>query len=118
MVQKTILIYGITGMELLSLTSMAEKAGIRVLRVTDRDTALTVGQLLSGRTGQGSEALPLMGRFALLSGFQGQEQMATLLINRCAPGVIKAVHTPTNTGWSFSGLCAAIGAEHRSLSGR
>lgn len=117
MSQKIILIYGLTGLELLSLTSMAEKAGITVRPVSDRETGLTVTQLLAGKAAGPAVGVPLLGKYALLHGFDGQEQIGTMLINRAAPGVVKAVHTDTNGSWKFSSLCAAIGDEHRTMTG-
>lgn len=113
--QKTILIYGLSGMQLLTLSSMAEKAGIVCKAVSDNQTTLTVAQLLSGNELPAKPAHPLIGKFALLSGFDGQEQIGTMLINQVASGVIKAVHTKHNNDWHFSDLCTEIHKEHQTM---
>ncbi len=112
---KTILIYGLSGMQLLALSSMAEKAGIACKAVSDSQTSLTVAQLLSGDDFPANPARPLMGQFALLDGFNGQEQLGTMLINQVSSGVIKAVHTKHNSNWSFYDLCSEIHKEHYAM---
>lgn len=87
--EKTILIYGLSGMQMLALSSMAEKEGILCKVVSDTQTTLTVAQLLSGKEFPPKPAHPLIGKFALLDGFEDHPQMATALINQVASGVIK-----------------------------
>lgn len=113
--EKTILVYGLSGMQLLALSSMAEKAGITCKAVSDTQTSLTVAQLLSEQEFPPSPAQPLIGKFALLDGFDGQETLGTALINQVASGVIKAVHTKHNSDWRFSELCSAIHEEYQTM---
>ncbi len=113
--QKTILIYGLTGMQMLMLDSMAEKLGIVCRPVSDTQTSLTVAQLLSDKEQPQMPPMPLLGKFALLHGFQGNEQIGTALINQAASGVIKAIHTPHNSNWRFSDLCTELQKEHLTM---
>lgn len=116
--EKTILIYGLAPMQILQLNALAQPLGIRVVAVTDSMTACRIDDLLAGKPTLGLPAIPLLGRFALLAGFDGQEGLAIPLINRAAPGVIKAVRTETNGRWRFVDLAAEIGEEHRVMNGR
>ncbi len=111
--KKTILVYGLTGMQLLNLNALAGKIGITCKPISDHQTMLTVEQLLSGKDYPPMPEHPLIGKFALLSGFDGQEQLGTLLINQVASGVIKAVHTKHNNNWHFADLCSEIHKEHQ-----
>lgn len=113
--KKTILVYGFTGMQLLNLNALAGKLGITCKAVSDNQTSHTVAQLLSGKELPPMPEHPLVGKFALLSGFDGQEQIGTLLINQAASGVIKAVHTKHNNDWRFSDLCSEIHKEHQTM---
>ncbi len=112
---KMILVYGLTGMQMLTLSSMAEKLGITCRAVSDTQTTLTVSQLLSNETLPQMPARPLVGKFALLHGFDGQEQIAAALINQVASGVIKAIHTKHNHNWPFAELCIEIHSEHQTM---
>ncbi len=113
--QKTILIYGLSGMQFLQLNAMAEQVGITCRAVSDTQVSYTVAELLSGKELAPKPARRLMGKFALLDGFQGQEQIGTLLINQVSSGVIKAVHTKHNSSWLFSDLCSEIHKEHQTM---
>lgn len=113
--EKTILIYGLSGMQMLALSSMAEKEGILCKVVSDTQTTLTVAQLLSGKEFPPKPAHPLIGKFALLDGFEDHPQMATALINQVASGVIKAIHTKHNSDWRFSDLCCEIQKEYHTM---
>ena len=115
---KTILIYGLSPMQLLQLAALAEPLGITCRAVPDSRAAYKVDELLAGAEIPGMPAMHLLGRFALLDGFHGQESLATALINRVAPGVIKAVHTAHNGKWRFCDLCAEISTEHRTMTAR
>ncbi len=116
--EKTILIYGLSPMQLLQLNSLAEPLGIAVRAVPDSKAACKVDELLSDKEPAPVPAMHLMGRFALLDGFNGQEQLATALINKVSPGVIKAVHTVHNGSWRFCDLCAELSSEHRTMTKR
>lgn len=113
--EKTILVYGLSGIQLLGLTTTAEKAGITCRAVSDTQTELTVAQLLSGEEFPPKPAKPLVGKFALLDGFDGQEHVAAALINQFASGVIKAVHTTHNSSWRFRELCSEIFGEYQMM---
>ncbi len=113
--ERIILIYGLTGMQMLGLSSMAEKIGVKCQAVSDTQTSLTVAQLLDGQQLPPQPPRPLVGKFALLHGFDGQEQIAAMLINQVASGVIKAIHTKHNTDWAFSELCTEIHREHQTM---
>ena len=115
--EKTILIYGLAPREILQLSTLAQPLGIRVRAVTDSMTACRIDELLEG-TGGSQPGIPLLGRFALLAGFDGQENLAIPLINQAAPGVIKAVRTDTNGRWRFLDLAAEILEEHRVMNRR
>ncbi len=112
---KTILVYGITESELEKLEALAAKASIRCIAVTNQETTYTIAQLLSGCPLAPKMPHPIPGRFALMDGFAGQEQLGAALINQAAPGVIKAARTLHNGSWPFADLCEAILAEHRSM---
>lgn len=112
MSKRTILIYGLHPIQQLALVSSAEKEGISCRIVADTETAYTVDQLLSGKQLPPRPALPVAGRYALLDGFDGDEDVALNLINAAAPGVIKAVHTKHNGSWHFFKLCSAIQEEN------
>ncbi len=112
---KSILIYGVTESELEKLEALAAKATIRCIAVADHETTYTIAQLLSGCPLSPKMPHPIPGRFALMDGFAGQEQLGAALINQAAPGVIKAARTLHNGNWPFSDLCEAILAEHRSM---
>ncbi len=113
--EKTILVYGLSGMQMLALTSMAQQAGIVCKAVSDTQTTLTVAQLLSGKEFPPKPDHPLIGKFALLDGFNGQEQLGTAMINQVASGVIKAVHTKHNSDWRFADLCSEIHKEYHAV---
>lgn len=113
--EKTILIYGLSGMQLLALSSMAQKLDITCRAVSDTQTSLTVAQLLSGNEFPPKPVRRLIGQFALLDGFNGQEQLGTMLINQVSSGVIKAVHTKHNSNWLFCDLCSEIHAEYQTM---
>ena len=114
---KTILIYGLNPTQRLTLSMLCNQAGINCRIITDKETVMPISALLSGKELPKAEAYPVPGKFALLDGFDGQEQMAAGLINQVATGVIKAVHTKHNTDWRFCDLCSAIALEHRTMSG-
>ncbi len=109
--EKIILVYGLSGMQLMTLAMAAKKEGIRCKAVSDSETGLTISQLLSGEEHACPDSVPLSGKYALLSGFDGQLDRAMALINQSASGVIKAVHTKNNTGWRFADLCFSIQQE-------
>ncbi len=113
--KKIILVYGLTGMQLLTLNALSAKMGIICKAVSDTQTSLTVAQLLSGDNFPPEPVHPLIGKFALLSGFDGQEQIGTMLVNQVASGVIKAVHTKHNNDWRFYDLCTEIHREHQTM---
>lgn len=115
---KTILIYGLEPIQKLMLTSQCQKAGVSCRILENEHTTVTIGKLLGQGEMPRGIPFPLPGKFALLDGFAGQEQMGTALINQIAPGVIKAVHTPTNTNWRFCDLCSHIMQEHRMMTER
>ncbi len=110
--EKTILIYGLSGMQMLALSSMAEKEGIVCKAVSDTQTTLTVAQLLSETPFPPQPSHALIGKFALLHGFDGHPQSGTALINQVASGVIKAMHTKHNSSWRFCDLCTEIRKEY------
>ncbi len=109
--RRTILIYGLAGMELLKLAKLCKEAGIRCKAVSSAQTTLTVSQLLSENPPQASESFPLNGKYALLDGFGSQIDDAARIINQVSSGVIKAVHTAHNSNWRFADLCFAIRQE-------
>ncbi len=113
--EKTILIYGLSGMQLLILDTITKNEGIVCKPVSDTQTSLTVDQLLSGKDFPPMPSRPLMGKFALLDGFDGQEQIGIALINQVTSGVIKAIHTKHNSSWRFSDLCASIQEEYHTM---
>ncbi len=113
--EKTILIYGLSGMQMLALSSMAEKEGIVCKAVSDTQTTLTVAQLLSENLLPPQPTHPLIGKFALLHGFDGHPQIGTALINQAASGVIKAMHTKHNSNWRFCDLCSEIQKEYQTM---
>ena len=115
--QKTILIYGLSPAYLLQLNLLAEPAGFTVRAVSDSQTACHVGQLLAG-TAVPASPMHLLGKFAVLDGFGGQEQLAVMMINQVVPGVVKAVHTAHNTKWRFCDLCAELSLEHQTMNKR
>lgn len=109
--EKIILVYGLSGMQLMTLAMAAKKEGIGCKAVSDSETGLTISQLLSGEEQPCPDSVPLSGKYALLSGFDGQIDRALTLINQAASGVIKAVHTKNNTDWRFADLCFSIQQE-------
>ena len=109
--EKTILIYGLSGIQLMTLAMAAKKVGIRVKAVSDNQTGLTISQLLSYEELPTPEQIQLSGKYALLDGFNGHIDEATLLINQAASGVVKAVHTKNNSNWRFADLCFSIQQE-------
>lgn len=113
-----ILIYGLSGMQLLSLTALAKKAGVTCRGIDDGHTTYTIARLLSDQDLTPAPSAPLGGKFALLHGFDGREQLAAALINQVSGGVIKAIHTPHNDGWSFASLCAELRREHQAMTGK
>ena len=118
MQQKTILIYGLNPAQKLTLGLLSQQAGIRLKTLTDREIMHPIGALLSGKDLPDMPAFPLTGKYALLDGFQGQEQIGTDLINQVVPGVIKAVRTRHNESWRFCDLCSEIQLEHRTMTGQ
>ena len=109
--EKTILIYGLSGIQLMTLAMAAKKVGIRVKAVSDNQTGLTISQLLSYEELPTPEQIQLSGKYALLDGFNGHIDEAALLINQAASGVVKAVHTKNNSNWRFADLCFSIQQE-------
>lgn len=109
--EKTILIYGLSAMQLMSLAMSAKKVGIRCKAVSDSQTGLTLSQLLSNEEQPCQEPIHLSGKYALLAGFNGQIEQPMALINQAAGGVIKAVHTKNNNNWRFADLCFSIQQE-------
>lgn len=116
--EKTILIYGLTPAQLLELHALAQPLGIRCKAVPASQAAYKVDELLSDRELPGLPSVQLLGRFALMAGFNGQEQLATMLINKVSPGVIKAIRTAHNGGWRFCDLCAELSREHQTMTNR
>lgn len=116
--KRVILIYGLSGMQLLNLTALAKKAGVTCKGIDDSHTSYTIARLLSGQDLAPVPSAPLAGKFALLHGFDGQEQLAAALINQVSGGVIKAIHTPHNDGWSFASLCAELRQEHQTMTAK
>ena len=112
---KTILIYGLTGMQMLSLAKAAQDTGIRCRAVADTETGLTISQLLSGEKFFPCAPLPLTGKYALLDGFDGNLGEGAALINHACYGVIKAIRTDKNSGWRFADLCYAIQQEQDAI---
>lgn len=113
--QKTILIYGLPGMQMLTLASAAQKLGIRCKAVFDNQTTLTVAQLLSDKEYPPCSPLHLSGRYALFDGFGSDLQEATALVNQISPGVVKAVHTKSNSSWRFADMCFNIQQEQNAI---
>lgn len=109
--EKTILIYGLSGMQLMTLAMAAKKVGIRVKAVSDNQTGLTISQLLSGEELPSPDPIHLSGKYALLDGFNGHIDEAATLINQTASGVVKAVRTKNNSNWRFADLCFSIQQE-------
>ena len=112
---KTVLIYGLKGPELLKLLPLCKAAGIRCKAVSDSKTRYTVDELLSDRELSSQDPFPLSGKYALLDGFSGNLGEISSIINQVCPGVIKAVHTEHNGSWRFSDLCFAILQEHNTI---
>lgn len=114
---KTILIYGWTDAQMAQLTAAAAKENIICRPVTTEQTGLTVAQLLGEPVPAAPEtpASPIEGQYALLDGFAGREEQGVALINRVAPGVIKAIRTRHNGSWSFGALCAEMQKEHAAM---
>ena len=108
---RTILIYGLSGMELLKLIPLCKQAGIRCKAVSSSETTLTISQLLRGEKSENAEPYALNGQYALLDGFAGHLEDATNIINQVSSGVVKAMHTAHNTNWRFADLCFAIQQE-------
>ena len=69
---KTILIYGLAPAQRLELSLLCRQAGIQLRIVTDEETVLPIGALLSGKELPKLGAYPIPGKFALLDGFEGQ----------------------------------------------
>lgn len=113
--ERTILIYGLSGKQMLSLAMAAKEAGIRCRAVADTETCLTVSQLLSGEELPPCAPLPLTGKYALLDGFDGNLGEAASLINHASYGVIKAIRTDKNSSWRFADLCYAIQQEQDAI---
>lgn len=116
--EKTILIYGLTPAQLLQLNSMVQPLDIRCKAVPASQAAYKVDELLSDQELPGLPPIQLLGRFALMAGFNGQELLPTALINRVSPGVIKAIRTDHNGDWRFCDLCAELGREHETMTNR
>lgn len=116
--EKTVLVYGLSPVQLLQLHAVFQTLGIRCVAVTDSMTACRVDELLEGTHTAGVPGIPLLGRFALLAGFAGRESEAITALNRVAPGIIKAVRTETNGSWRFLDLCAEIAEENRYMMNR
>ncbi len=115
---KTILIYGISPMQLLELNSLAQPLGIRCKAVAPSQAAYQVDELLSEEELPGLAPMQLLGRFAVMAGFDGQEQLAMMLINKVSPGVIKAIRTAHNGSWRFCDLCMELTREHHTMNNR
>ncbi len=110
--KKTILIYGLTAEENAKLSALAEEKKIACKAVSDRETALTVAQLLYGENPPQGEEEAVDGKFAVLDGFGNKEREGTALINAVDASVLKAVRTPYNGGWKFKDLCKELKKEH------
>lgn len=116
--EKTILIYGLSPAQLLQLNALAQPLGIRCKAVPASQAAYKVDDLLSDQELPAMPPVQLLGRFALMAGFNGQEQLATMLINKVSPGVIKAIRTVHNGSWRFCDLCAELSQEHHTMTNR